>query len=924
MGKVEENYQRTRPYTRSVNSPIEDSDLEKSWFYKESIKNCARFVCFTDYEISKSELSEIEYDKIKNKLLRFRNSLKKISAHNFINHVLTTCIEIECIYIDAIKSKEECCTPTIGKKQYDLWNMLLEHAISKFDLLDGVKIGNLFGALISYIGSSINFLDVIRSQGFFIVKNERVSRINSRSRFFSDETSHCLSNTEKIGIVPSISEINSNVFEDESMDQSVEYEKCESSDISDQDEEIQIDDFYRDSQAQTSEITTKKNPSQDSESECSECSESTEIYFDSDEEDILMACENKDQVKSEIILLDSLNPETIHHFDLKTPQGIERFSKYIRETRNTEFEFIPSEMDPFIEIATVPEINQLGVFATERIESGTRLGSYKGERKVTDSKTSVRGPNYYLWEIKKNLLIDGSSTANFTAFINHSPDCNVFPNIEGEEVVFYTLYPINSGEQLLYKYGNLYFENLNIKPVFLDPSDDWKSPKEKVSNHKVNLESNECVTALGFPKNAHLFPGNDGVLYAAEEISDKVYRFYPYQYQSKATKLMLACYSGDFEKVEQLVEAKPSMLSRVTLYEGRNALMYVVLGKSDLAMKIKMIQAMSKVVVNERWMEIILAPDTYGNHVIDYCLNLSDEIARKKLANVFLKISKLYDRLFDIYQERVLNLGDVLSDVSDENKKNTVSIQIKKKLEKIEKQADSLESKLKFINSKFGNTKHRRNYARSIMQLLDVFLICVEFEKNNANRINNNADRIKKLSKVIKKYNLYNLDKFGPYILRMLAVFYENLGVKQWNDMISLTESEKKMDLILDCTLNYIESCKIYHELRSKNEEFNFMSCEILDDRYLDNISELVTCLKVCDKTRESCMDVLPDESLSKLEKICNFLNTKSYVPDDSKLDQCSKELKFLQGGRQFFKLASEFFKSALEVNLTSMRFTLG
>lgn len=914
MGKVErsyQSYQRIKPYTCPDNPPVEISDLENSWLKNPFMKKCAEFLCGIDHQIS-----EFKYDKIEKKLRRFQKSLKSFSSEYFIYHVLTVCIEVEFIYINAIKDKKEHCPPTIDEKTYELWNSILGGALCNSNL-DNTPEEKAF---IAYVFSRSVFLD----HGKIDFHQSRHLENRTLSTFFQEDSEN---NNKRIDtqyddgpmnfqydsdflirIAGSISGIDPNVSEDEPMDQSVP------------DEDAQTDDLHRNSEAQTSGITTTELQSQDSESECSG---STEIYFDDEdstvlcEEDVIV-CE-EDQVKNEISLLDSLNPE-IKHFYFRNDQDIARFSKHIRETRNTEFTYVHSKIDASIEIANVPEIGQLGVFAIENIESGTRLGCYEGERKTKNSETRGRYPNYYLWEIKKDkdkdkVLIDASKTASFTAFMNHSShSCNVFSKVEDGKVVFYAKCPINPGDQLLYDYGNLYFENLNKKPVFLDPSDDWKSPAEKVvhDKRKVNLTSNECVKILGFPKDAHLFLGDDGVLYAAEKISGEVYRFYSYQDQSKATELMLYCYLGNFGKVEQLAAANPSILSRATLHEGRNALMYVILGKGDLVTKIKMIRAMSQVVadesLDERWIEIILALDAHGKHVIDYCFNLSDEKARKELASVLLK-PKVYDRLCEIYLDRVLNLGDKLSDLSDDNKGDTVSKKMRDKFEKIKKQADSLKPILSFIK-KIGRTKRVRNFSKSIMELIKVFLICVEFEKNNSDRIKNNIDRIKKLSNIRKKYDLYNLDKFGPYILRTLAVFHENLGVSQWNNVVE----NEKMDLIFACTLNYIESYKIYDELRIENEKFNFMPHEILDARYRESIRELFACLKACNETIESWIDtlpedeaieswvgILPEELLIELKKICSFLNTNPYNfgPD-------------------------QFFKPVSQVNPTSKRLRLG
>ena len=69
----------------------------------------------------------------------------------------------------------------------------------------------------------------------------------------------------------------------------------------------------------------------------------------------------------------------------------------------------------------------------------------------------------YLFEVRKNMTIDGAARSNFARYINHSCRPNCEPEIERGRVFIEAIKNIKEGEELSYNYGKEYF-NEHIKP----------------------------------------------------------------------------------------------------------------------------------------------------------------------------------------------------------------------------------------------------------------------------------------------------------------------------------------------------------------------------------------------------------------------------------------------------------------------------
>ncbi|MBY0328806.1 SET domain-containing protein [Patescibacteria group bacterium] len=106
-------------------------------------------------------------------------------------------------------------------------------------------------------------------------------------------------------------------------------------------------------------------------------------------------------------------------------------------------------------------VDGLGLFAEQPIKKGEYLIEYWGPL-LTDEEVEKKG-GQYLFEVKKNVTIDGTHRANTARYINHScrPNCEV--SIKKGRVLVYTKKAIKAGEELGYDYGKDFW-NEYIKP----------------------------------------------------------------------------------------------------------------------------------------------------------------------------------------------------------------------------------------------------------------------------------------------------------------------------------------------------------------------------------------------------------------------------------------------------------------------------
>lgn len=133
---------------------------------------------------------------------------------------------------------------------------------------------------------------------------------------------------------------------------------------------------------------------------------------------------------------------------------------------------IKENFHPKIEIRWISETLGYGVFAKEIILPKAFVGEYVGvvkKRSIFPNNNlyAMRYPTLFL--NKRDYYIDAEKMGNFTRFFNHSPD----PNLEIESIyfspftrmIFTAKRKIESGEQLLFDYGDEYWKKKSFERI---------------------------------------------------------------------------------------------------------------------------------------------------------------------------------------------------------------------------------------------------------------------------------------------------------------------------------------------------------------------------------------------------------------------------------------------------------------------------
>ena len=103
----------------------------------------------------------------------------------------------------------------------------------------------------------------------------------------------------------------------------------------------------------------------------------------------------------------------------------------------------------------------LGLFAAEDIPKGKCIIEYIGRPISKEEAYSSR--SLYLFEIDKDLTLDGKPASNKAGYINHSCKPNCEPEIRSRRIFIFSLRNIQAGEELGYDYGEEYY-NDHIRP----------------------------------------------------------------------------------------------------------------------------------------------------------------------------------------------------------------------------------------------------------------------------------------------------------------------------------------------------------------------------------------------------------------------------------------------------------------------------
>src|SRR4249920_2017435 len=103
----------------------------------------------------------------------------------------------------------------------------------------------------------------------------------------------------------------------------------------------------------------------------------------------------------------------------------------------------------------------LGLFAVRPIKKREKIAEYKGPRvNAEEAGRLERRGNRYLYEINKQITIDGASRSNVARYANHSCNPNADTYSVKHRVFIRALRNIKPGEEIVYDYGIDYLKNV--------------------------------------------------------------------------------------------------------------------------------------------------------------------------------------------------------------------------------------------------------------------------------------------------------------------------------------------------------------------------------------------------------------------------------------------------------------------------------
>src|SRR4249920_3121023 len=101
----------------------------------------------------------------------------------------------------------------------------------------------------------------------------------------------------------------------------------------------------------------------------------------------------------------------------------------------------------------------LGLFAVRPIKKREKIAEYKGPRvNAEEAGRLERRGNRYLYEINKQITIDGTPRSNVARYANHSCNPNAETYTYRRRVLIRALRKIKPDEEITYDYGNDYLK----------------------------------------------------------------------------------------------------------------------------------------------------------------------------------------------------------------------------------------------------------------------------------------------------------------------------------------------------------------------------------------------------------------------------------------------------------------------------------
>lgn len=148
-----------------------------------------------------------------------------------------------------------------------------------------------------------------------------------------------------------------------------------------------------------------------------------------------------------------------------------------------------------------------GVFATQPIRKGKRIGEYTGERithEESDKRYDDMHARTYLFIVDSKIVIDADVGGNDIRFINHSCDPNCESRMDARDRVhIYATRAIEPGEELAYDYRLQLNPGEDLLKEVADFPCRCGSPKCRGTLLWIPYKQRKAVAALLERKNGH-------------------------------------------------------------------------------------------------------------------------------------------------------------------------------------------------------------------------------------------------------------------------------------------------------------------------------------------------------------------------------------------------------------------------------------
>ncbi len=102
-------------------------------------------------------------------------------------------------------------------------------------------------------------------------------------------------------------------------------------------------------------------------------------------------------------------------------------------------------------------LHGLGLVSAVPFRRGARVIEYVGE--IIDDAEADRRSNRYIFEVRKDVNIDGSARRNLARYVNHACRPNCEDRIVGNRVFYVAARAIKPGEELTVDYGKTYYDH---------------------------------------------------------------------------------------------------------------------------------------------------------------------------------------------------------------------------------------------------------------------------------------------------------------------------------------------------------------------------------------------------------------------------------------------------------------------------------